>query len=141
VTESCLMDEISTVRAILADLRAKGITIAIDDFGTGFSSLSYLDSLPVDIVKIDRSFVRDIASDSRRFKLLCGIVDLSRALGLEIVIEGVETPEQLALINERGLADMIQGYVFSVPVSPERVGEIVDELDHGRSAVRQDILV
>ncbi len=69
VTESCLMDELTTVRSILADLRAKGITIAIDDFGTGFSSLSYLDSLPVDIVKIDRSFVRDITNDSRRFKL------------------------------------------------------------------------
>ncbi|MDL2405474.1 EAL domain-containing protein [Rhizobium calliandrae] len=138
VTESCLMDEIATVRSILADLRAKGITIAIDDFGTGFSSLSYLDSLPVDIVKIDRSFVRDITNDSRRFKLLCGIVDLSRALSLEIVIEGVETSEQLALISEFDLADIIQGYVFSVPVSHENVVEMVDNLSRNQRAIRQD---
>jgi diguanylate cyclase (GGDEF)-like protein len=138
VTESCLMDEVATVRSILADLRAKGITIAIDDFGTGFSSLSYLDSLPVDIVKIDRSFVRDITNDSRRFKLLCGIVDLSRALSLEIVIEGVETPDQLALIGEYDLADIIQGYVFSVPVSRESVIEMVDNLDRNQPAMRQD---
>jgi len=138
VTESCLMDELTTVRSILADLRAKGITIAIDDFGTGFSSLSYLDSLPVDIVKIDRSFVRDITNDSRRFKLLCGIVDLSRALSLEIVIEGVETPEQLALIEEYDLADIIQGYVFSVPVSRDSVIEMVNNLDRNQPAMRQD---
>jgi len=138
VTESCLMDEVATVRSILADLRARGITVAIDDFGTGFSSLSYLDSLPVDIVKIDRSFVRDITNDSRRFKLLCGIVDLSRALSLEIVIEGVETPEQLALIEEYDLADIIQGYVFSVPVSRDSVIEMVNNLDRNQPAMRQD---
>ncbi len=133
VTESCLMDEVATVRSILADLRAKGITIAIDDFGTGFSSLSYLDTLPVDVVKIDRSFVRDITTDSRRFKLLCGIVDLSRALSLHIVIEGVETLEQLALVVERNLADIIQGYVFSPPVPQEQVVEKVASLNRRQS--------
>ncbi|NTJ08322.1 putative bifunctional diguanylate cyclase/phosphodiesterase [Rhizobium lusitanum] len=138
VTESCLMDEVATVRSILADLRARGITVAIDDFGTGFSSLSYLDSLPVDVVKIDRSFVRDITTDSRRFKLLCGIVDLSRALSLHIVIEGVETLEQLALVVEKNLADIIQGYVFSVPVSREQVVEMVDSLSRRQPALRQD---
>jgi EAL domain-containing protein (putative c-di-GMP-specific phosphodiesterase class I) len=132
------MDEVATVRSILADLRARGITVAIDDFGTGFSSLSYLDSLPVDVVKIDRSFVRDITTDSRRFKLLCGIVDLSRALSLHIVIEGVETLEQLALVVEKNLADIIQGYVFSVPVSREQVAEMVDSLSRRQPALRQD---
>jgi diguanylate cyclase (GGDEF)-like protein len=132
VTESCLMDEVATVRSILADFRARGITIAIDDFGTGFSSLSYLDTLPVDVVKIDRSFVRDITTDSRRFKLLCGIVDLSRALSLNVVIEGVETLEQLALVVERNLADIIQGYVFSPPIAPEQVAEKVASLDRRR---------
>jgi EAL domain-containing protein (putative c-di-GMP-specific phosphodiesterase class I) len=132
------MDEVATVRSILADLRARGITVAIDDFGTGFSSLSYLDSLPVDVVKIDRSFVRDITTDSRRFKLLCGIVDLSRALSLHIVIEGVETLEQLALVVEKNLADIIQGYVFSVPVSREQVVEMVDSLSRRQPALRQD---
>ncbi|AVA22934.1 putative bifunctional diguanylate cyclase/phosphodiesterase [Rhizobium sp. LEGMi198b] len=138
VTESCLMDEIAITRSVLTDLRARGITIAIDDFGTGFSSLSYLDTLPVDIVKIDRSFVRDITTDSRRFKLLCGIADLSRALSLEIVIEGVETPEQLSLIEQYDLADIVQGYVFSVPVPRDSVIEMVDNLGRHQPAIRQD---
>ena len=119
VTESCLMDEINAVRAILADLRSKGITIAIDDFGTGFSSLSYLDSLPIDTVKIDRSFVRNITEDGRRLKLLRGTVNLSRELGLGIIVEGVETRDQLALLNKYQCADFVQGYVFSMPLPNE----------------------
>ena len=116
ITESGLMEELATVSAILSDLRARGMVIAIDDFGTGFSSLSYLDSLPVDIVKIDRAFVRNITGDSRRLKLLRGTVHLARTLGLDIVIEGVETEAQLALINKHRCADLIQGYIFSAAV-------------------------
>ncbi len=125
VTESCLMDEFATVGAILSELRSMGITIAIDDFGTGFSSLSYLDSLPIDVVKIDRSFVRNITEDERRLKLLRGTVNLSRALGLQIVVEGVETEDQLSLINQYQCADLVQGYVFSKPVSKETVLSMV----------------
>ena len=121
VTEGCLMDELATARTVLGNLRGRGITIAIDDFGTGFSSLSYLDTLPVDVIKIDRSFVRDICEDSRRFKLLRGIVTLSRELGLSIVIEGVETQDQLGLINKYKCADLIQGYVFSMPISSANI--------------------
>jgi len=121
VTESCLIDEPAAVRAILAELRARGITIAIDDFGTGFSSLSYLDTLPLDIVKIDRSFVRNIVEDTRRLKLLRGTVHLARELGLKIVIEGVETEEQLALLNKHRSADLVQGYVFSQPVPSQNI--------------------
>lgn len=116
VTESCLMDEPLKVQAILRELRGLGITIAIDDFGTGYSSLSYLDALPVDIIKIDRSFVRNIREDSRRFKLLRGTANLARALGLRIVVEGVETADQLQLINEHNCADLIQGFVFAAPM-------------------------
>ena len=134
VTESCLMDELVTVRAILGDLRSRGITIAIDDFGTGFSSLSYLDSLPVDVVKIDRSFVRNIGEDARRFKLLRGTVNLSRELGLKIVVEGVETKDQLALINSHRCADYIQGYVFSMPISSEAVITLADTVSRKRAA-------
>ncbi|TCL69628.1 EAL domain-containing protein [Rhizobium sp. BK251] len=137
VTESCLVDELATVRAILADLRSHGITVAIDDFGTGFSSLSYLDSLPVDIVKIDRSFVRNITEDSRRFKLLRGTVNLSRELGLKIVIEGVETQDQLALINKHDCADFIQGYVFSRPVPSQGVLDLVDALSKRQTSRRR----
>jgi diguanylate cyclase (GGDEF)-like protein len=117
VTESCLMEEPVKVQAILQELRARGITIAIDDFDTGYSSLSYLDQLPLDVIKIDRSFVRNIGEDPRRFKLLRGTVNLSRELGLRIVVEGVETQEQLALINKYQCADLVQGYVFAAPMS------------------------
>jgi EAL domain-containing protein (putative c-di-GMP-specific phosphodiesterase class I) len=122
VTESCLIDEPAAVRAILAELRSRGITIAIDDFGTGFSSLSYLDTLPLDIVKIDRSFVRNIVQDTRRLKLLRGTVNLARELGLKIVVEGVETADQLAILNKQRSADLIQGYVFSQPVPSQNIG-------------------
>ena len=128
VTESCLMEEPVKVRAILQDLRARGITIAIDDFGTGYSSLSYLDQLPLDVIKIDRSFVRNIGEDPRRFKLLRGTVNLSRELGLRIVIEGVETQEQLALINKHQCADLVQGYVFAAPMSPEALRDRYESL-------------
>jgi EAL domain-containing protein (putative c-di-GMP-specific phosphodiesterase class I) len=121
ITESCLIDEPAAVRSILAELRTRGITIAIDDFGTGFSSLSYLDSLPLDMVKIDRSFVRNIVEDARRLKLLRGTVNLARELGLKIVVEGVETEEQLALLNKHRSTDLVQGYVFSPPVPSQNI--------------------
>lgn len=121
VTESSLIEELSSARAILEQLRDFGITIAIDDFGTGFSSLSYLDTLPIDVVKIDRSFVRDIGDNQRRLKLLRGIVSLSRGLDLSIVVEGVENREQLALLSKHHCADLIQGYVFSMPISSTAV--------------------
>ncbi len=128
VTESCLMEEPVKVQAILQELRARGITIAIDDFGTGYSSLSYLDQLPLDLIKIDRSFVRNIGEDARRFKLLRGTVNLSRELGLRIVIEGVETQEQLALINKYECADLVQGYVFAAPMSLSALRDLYETL-------------
>jgi len=139
VTESCFMDEPVAVSAVLNQFRAAGVTIAIDDFGTGFSSLSYLDSLPVDIVKIDRAFIRNIGEDQRKLKLLRGTVHLSRELGLKIVVEGVETREQLALINRHRFADLVQGYVFSMPVGADKIGELAAEASpRGKfSAVRR----
>lgn len=124
ITESCLMEEPVKVQAILRELRARGVTIAIDDFGTGYSSLSYLDTLPLDIIKIDRSFVRNIREDARRFKLLRGTVNLSRELGLKIVIEGVETTDQLDLINRFTCADLIQGYVYAAPMPAAAVADL-----------------
>ncbi|CAD7040568.1 GGDEF domain-containing protein [Pseudorhizobium endolithicum] len=119
VTESCFIDDPVAIRNVLHQLRVKGVTIAIDDFGTGFSSLSYLTSLPLDIVKVDRAFIRDITLDPQRIKLLRGITDLSRDLGLRIVIEGVETRDQLQLISDNRFADFIQGYVYSPPVEAD----------------------
>ncbi|MDH4441402.1 MAG: EAL domain-containing protein [Rhizobium sp.] len=132
VTESSLIEELASARAVLEQLRSLGITIAIDDFGTGFSSLSYLDTLPIDVVKIDRSFVRDIGENPRRLKLLRGIVSLSRGLDLGIVIEGVENREQLALVSKHHCADLIQGYVFSMPISPAAVIQLAGEVKNRR---------
>ena len=114
------------MQSILNTFRNRGIIIALDDFGTGFSSLSYLDMLPVDIVKIDRSFVRNICEDTRRLKLLRGTVNLIRELGLKITIEGVETEEQLELINRTRCADLIQGYVFSAAISSAEISALAD---------------
>ena len=137
VTESCLMEEAAMVQTILQELRARGITIAIDDFGTGYSSLSYLDALPLDIIKIDRSFVRNIREDARRFKLLRGTVNLARELGLKIVIEGVETNDQLALINEYKCADLVQGYVFAAPMPSSSIETLCDALTKKTAAIKR----
>lgn len=129
VTESSLIEELAAVSVILEELRKHGITIAIDDFGTGFSSLSYLDSLPVDQVKIDRSFVRNIGEDAKRLKLLRGIVTLSRQLDLGIIVEGVETQEQLALLAKFNLADLIQGYVYSMPIASGAIADLAERAE------------
>ncbi len=125
VTESAFVRDPLKAQAILRELRAMGLTIAIDDFGTGYSSLSYLNTLPLDKVKIDRSFVADITSDERQLKLLRGIVNLSRELGLDIVIEGVETDDQLKLLRRADCADLIQGFVFGMPMPSSSVGELI----------------
>jgi diguanylate cyclase (GGDEF)-like protein len=137
ITESCLIDEPAAVRAILAELRNSGITIAIDDFGTGFSSLSYLDTLPLDIIKIDRSFLRNIVEDGRRLKLLRGTVNLARELGLKIVTEGVETAEQLALLNKYRATDLVQGYVFSPPVPSQNIVLLQEAIGHRTPPVQR----
>lgn len=139
VTESSLIEELSAARAVLDTLRAMGITISIDDFGTGFSSLSYLDTLPIDIVKIDRSFVRDIGENARRLKLLRGIVSLARGLDLKIVVEGVETAEQLALLAKYHCADLIQGYVYSMPIFSQAVPQRVRQAQAKAGKSKADV--
>ncbi|WP_417423136.1 putative bifunctional diguanylate cyclase/phosphodiesterase [Hoeflea sp.] len=116
VTESGLMGELEIASSILSELRGMGMSIAIDDFGTGYSSLSYLDKLPLNKVKIDRSFISELTEDPSKLKLLRGVVHLSRELGLEIVVEGVETQEQLKVIRDNNCADLIQGYIFGMPM-------------------------
>ena len=125
VTESALVKDPTKAQSILRELRAMGLTIAIDDFGTGYSSLSYLNTLPLDKVKIDRSFVANITSDQRQLKLLRGIVNLSRELGLAIVVEGVETEEQLKLLKRADCADLIQGFLFGMPMPSGAAGELI----------------
>ncbi|HET8614668.1 MAG TPA: EAL domain-containing protein [Actinomycetales bacterium] len=114
ITESSLMRADQRRTAGLAALRDLGVHLAIDDFGTGYSSLAYLHSLPVDELKIDRSFVNRLGVDSRDRHLVHAIIGMASSLGLTVVAEGVETEEQLAYLGERG-CDMAQGYLFSTP--------------------------
>jgi EAL domain-containing protein (putative c-di-GMP-specific phosphodiesterase class I) len=118
ITESLIMEDIKHNIASLQAIRDLGVSIAIDDFGTGFSSLSYLAKLPVDTLKIDRSFVIDMTASPEGLALVSTIVSLAHSLNLKVVAEGVETEEQSRLL--RLLAcDEMQGFLFSKPVPAE----------------------
>lgn len=112
VTETALLDDKSLSRHYLEDLKNLGVRIALDDFGTGYSSLSYLHTLPLDKIKIDRSFIMDLTQNDRSLTLLKGIVSLSRSLGLQVTVEGVETIEQLRILSETVEPDLLQGFLF-----------------------------
>lgn len=112
VTETALLDDESLTRQYIEDLKLLGVRIALDDFGTGYSSLSYLHRLPLDKVKIDRSFLVDVTQSERSLELLKGIVNLSRSLGLTVTVEGVETFEQLKILASNVKPDLVQGFLF-----------------------------
>ena len=112
VTETALLDDKSLTRQFIEELKNLGVRIALDDFGTGYSSLSYLHKLPLDKVKIDRSFLMDVTQNQRSLELLRGIVNLSRPLGLTVTVEGVETFEQLKILALQVKPDLVQGFLF-----------------------------
>lgn len=112
VTETALLDDKSQTRQYVEELKALGVRIALDDFGTGYSSLSYLHKLPLDKVKIDRSFLIDVSQNARSLELLKGVVNLSRSLGLMVTIEGVETFDQLKVLSSHVKPDLVQGFLF-----------------------------
>lgn len=115
ITESLLLDyEPSTISA-LEELRSAGLTIAIDDFGTGYSALGYLARLPIDTVKIDRSFIQKITSDNRHAELVRAMLSIARCLDQNVVAEGVEKIEEAIFLEKNG-CDMAQGYLYSKPV-------------------------
>jgi diguanylate cyclase (GGDEF)-like protein len=120
ITESVLMDDASSTVAVLRGLKELGVHLAIDDFGTGYSSLSYLQSFPVDTVKIDRSFVQRMSESGANNVIISAVVSLARALGLEVVAEGVETDLQLAQVRSLG-CQFVQGYLFGRPAPPEEI--------------------
>jgi predicted signal transduction protein with EAL and GGDEF domain len=128
VTETAVIEERAAATKILAKLAKQGIGIALDDFGTGYSSLSYLQALPFTKLKIDRSFVMDIAENPRSLKLLSNVAQLGKDINLTVTAEGVETEEQLDLIVAHSKVDQIQGYLFGVPLPRREVSELIDRM-------------
>lgn len=117
ITESAVMRDADRTVAILCDLKNAGVRLSIDDFGTGYSSLGYLKRFPIDVVKIDRSFVRDVLTDKFDEAIARAVVTLAHSLELAVVAEGVETERQLAFMREIG-CDLIQGFLVSRPLTP-----------------------
>ncbi|HLG81533.1 MAG TPA: EAL domain-containing protein [Bradyrhizobium sp.] len=124
VTESMVMRNVSRAVKVMDAIRGRGVRLAIDDFGTGYSSMSLLKQLPIDTIKIDRSFVRDLPTDSEDCAIVQAIISMAKALGLMIVAEGVETAAQEAFLCARG-CDEMQGFLFSRPVVADEVATFV----------------
>jgi EAL domain-containing protein (putative c-di-GMP-specific phosphodiesterase class I) len=125
ITESLLMGDDTETLDALRRLQADGVHLAVDDFGTGYSSLGRLRDLPVDQLKIDRSFVSGIADSQSGAALIKGVVAIARGLGLSVVAEGVETHEQRLLLRSLGCR-LAQGYLFGKPVGADEIAEMFD---------------
>jgi len=126
ITESVLLSGYERVGEVLSGLRDLGIVICLDDFGTGYSSLSYLLNFPIEIVKIDKSFVSHLDREYARAEMVRSIIQLTRKLHMEVVAEGVETVEELARLEEFN-CDMVQGYLLSRPMLQEGIGQLLIE--------------
>ena len=124
VTETALMDDVRATSARLALLKAIGVRISIDDFGTGYSSLAYLRRFPIDMLKIDQSFVAGIADSSESAAIVHTLVQLGKVLGLEIIAEGIENDDQLARLAAEGV-DTGQGFLFARPLDVEALDQLL----------------
>ncbi|KMT53948.1 putative bifunctional diguanylate cyclase/phosphodiesterase [Pseudomonas fildesensis] len=134
VTETGLMEDISTAAQHLLSLRRSGALIAIDDFGTGYSSLSYLKSLPLDKIKIDKSFVQDLLDDDDDATIVRAIIQLGKSLGMQVIAEGVETAEQEAYIISEGCHEG-QGYHYSKPLPAREVVAYLKQSERNNAAI------
>jgi EAL domain-containing protein (putative c-di-GMP-specific phosphodiesterase class I) len=124
VTESMVMRNVSRAVKILDAIQSRGIRLAIDDFGTGYSSMSLMKHFPIDTIKIDRSFVRDLAEDSEDQAISRAIINMGKALGMTVVAEGVETAEQQTFLRDHA-CDEMQGYLFSKPLPPQQLATLL----------------
>jgi EAL domain-containing protein (putative c-di-GMP-specific phosphodiesterase class I) len=131
ITESVLLQDSESTIATLHKLRHLGVRISMDDFGTGYSSLSYLRSFPFDKIKIDRSFVQELASRGDSMAIVRAVTGLGKSLGISTTAEGVETSEQLALLRSEGCTE-VQGYLFS---PPRPAAEVEKMLSKGRPRI------
>jgi len=126
ITESGLINDLSVAADLLAQLRGAGCRVAIDDFGTGYSSLAYLKALPLDYLKIDKKLAQDITGSTRDRIVVRGVIDMARSLGLSVIAEGVETPEQLDLLAKEG-CQIYQGFLCAEPLTEEALTALVGQ--------------
>ncbi len=130
ITESLLMENTDAVKSNLASLRAQGIHLAIDDFGTGYSSLSYLQRYPVDVLKLDRSFIAGIEEVGAA--VIAGVVAMAHGLNMQVVAEGVESKDQLVVLRTLG-CDCLQGFLISQPLSADKFDQFADDYSPDRN--------
>jgi EAL domain-containing protein (putative c-di-GMP-specific phosphodiesterase class I) len=133
ITESVLMSDADSSIAILHELKATGVRLALDDFGTGYSSLSYLKQFPIDILKIDQSFVRDIGSFADNGGIVSAVIGMGNVLDKRVVAEGIETDEQLAFLRRANCREG-QGFLFAQPLPAEGFGLLLQEPASRRAA-------
>jgi EAL domain-containing protein (putative c-di-GMP-specific phosphodiesterase class I) len=126
ITETLAMQNAEASQGVLRGLKELGIRVAIDDFGTGYSSLSYLTSLPIDILKVDRSFVSGLGTDRGSGEITGAVIALAHSLALDVVAEGVETEGQLEILRKQG-CNKVQGYLFSPPIPAHRCRDLALE--------------
>jgi diguanylate cyclase (GGDEF)-like protein/PAS domain S-box-containing protein len=124
LTERVLMEDVESTGEVLRELKTMGVHLAVDDFGTGYSSLSYLQQFPIDVLKIDQSFVHRITSDSRDSAIVSSIIDMGRNLKQRVIAEGIETQEQLAFLQAQHCAEG-QGYLFSKPLAAAQFAQLL----------------
>ncbi len=124
ITESALMKDPDTAVAVLGELRSKGVRISVDDFGVGYSSLSHLRRLPVDGLKIDRVFVREVGEDPVNGAIVRAVISMAHGMGLDVTAEGVETAEELAFVRAQR-CDRAQGHYFSRALPAAAAGEML----------------
>jgi EAL domain-containing protein (putative c-di-GMP-specific phosphodiesterase class I) len=144
ITESVVVDNVERVVETLNHLHELGIEVSIDDFGTGYSSFAYLQDLPADWIKIDRSFISRVDSDVETPRIVSAIVELAGNLGMGVIAEGVETPEQARLLGLMG-CKYCQGFLYSKPVEADRASELLDRgriaPDEAEVAIRQSVVL
>lgn len=134
ITESGLMENIETGKHILTELKQLGIQVAIDDFGTGFSSLAYIRNLPVSLLKIDRSFIRDITDNSKDATIVDTIIHLAKSLDLQVLAEGVERDDQVSLLQKMD-CDFAQGFYFSQSLEAEKLLQWLEQHNQAKEAL------
>ena len=126
ITESAYANDEAHIDEVIADLRSKGFRIGMDDFGTGYSSLNMLTEMPIDILKLDMKFIRNMLVDEKSRKLIELVLDIARFLNVPVVAEGVEEEPQYLMLKEMGL-DIIQGYYFSAPLPADEFERLIEK--------------